>query len=63
VIQLTRTRRPAVDRRADRLVAMTGIAIALGFLCVALATMLLPVSDRLGIWLPGRCSSGKPAVS
>jgi hypothetical protein len=52
MIQLDRARRPAVDRRADRLVAMTGIAIALGFLCVALLTTLMPVADRVGVWLP-----------
>lgn len=54
MIQLERTRaqRPAVDRRADRLVAMTGIAIALGFLCAAALTALLPAASRLGSWLP-----------
>ena len=31
---------------------MTGIAIALGFLCLATATTLLPVADRFGVWLP-----------
>ena len=31
---------------------MTGIAIALAFLCLALASTLLPVGDRYGLWLP-----------
>ena len=48
MIQLTRTRRPAVDRRADRLVAMTGIAIALGFLCAAALSTLLPAPTHVG---------------
>jgi nitrite reductase (NO-forming) len=54
LIQLdgTRSRRAAVDRRADRLVAMAGIAIALGFLVLAALTALLPSADRAGLWLP-----------
>jgi len=54
MIQLgdTRPRRAAVDRRADRLVAMTAISLAVGFLALAVATALLPAADRVGLWLP-----------
>jgi len=54
MIQLTnaRPRRVAVDRRADRLVAMTAISLAVGFLALAVATALLPAADRVGLWLP-----------
>ena len=45
-------RRTAVDRRADRLVAMAAIALALAFLCAAAVTAFLPASLRLGTWLP-----------
>ncbi len=45
-------RRQAVDRRADRLVAVVAIAIALLYLCAALLTALLPASLRVGTWLP-----------
>jgi hypothetical protein len=54
VIELDRRglRRQAVDRRADRLVAVVAIAIALLYLCAALLTALLPASLRVGTWLP-----------
>lgn len=54
MIQLDRaqSRRPAVDRRADRTVAMVGIAIALLFLCAAVVSAFLPAADRVGSWLP-----------
>lgn len=42
----------AVDRRADRLVAMVGVGIALAFLSAAVAATLLSPSVRLGTWLP-----------
>jgi hypothetical protein len=41
-----------VDRRADRLVAVTGIALAIGFLLLALLSTFLPSADRSGLWLP-----------
>ena len=47
-----RARRTAVDRRADRLVAMAAIAAALAFLCAAAVAAFLPASLRLGTWLP-----------
>jgi hypothetical protein len=54
VIELDRRglRRQAVDRRADRLVAVVAIAIALLYLCAALLAALLPASLRVGTWLP-----------
>jgi nitrite reductase (NO-forming) len=54
MIELDRrhTTRGAVDRRADRLVAMTAISIALGFLVIAIASTALPVTTRDGLWLP-----------
>ncbi|MEA2027280.1 MAG: hypothetical protein U9O18_11360, partial [Chloroflexota bacterium] len=54
MIQLdsTRTRRAAVDRRADRLVAVTAISLAVGFLFLALVAAFLPAADRAGLWLP-----------
>ena len=45
-------RRPAVDRRADRLVAMTSIGVALGFLLAAVLAAALPTAERGGLWLP-----------
>jgi nitrite reductase (NO-forming) len=47
-----RTRRTAVDRRADRLVAVVAMAIALAFLCAAVVAAFLPTSLRVGSWLP-----------
>ena len=47
-----RARRTAVDRRADRLVAMAAIALALAFLCAAAVTAFLPATVRVGSWLP-----------
>ena len=45
-------RRAAVDRRADRLVAMVAISLALAFLVAAVVTAFLPASLRVGTWLP-----------
>lgn len=47
-----RRRAPAIDRSSDRLVAVTAIALAVGFLAAAAGTMVLPVADRRGAWLP-----------
>ncbi len=47
-----RSGRRAVDRRADRLVAMTSIAVAIGFLGAAAIALFLPAAQRLGVWLP-----------
>ena len=47
-----RSPRMAVDRRADRTVAMTAISLAIGFLVLAVLTAFLPVADRAGLWLP-----------
>jgi hypothetical protein len=51
-LDLGGVRRGAVDRRADRLVAVVAIAIALLYLCAALLAALLPASLRVGTWLP-----------
>jgi hypothetical protein len=45
-------RRPAVDRRADRLVAMTAISVAIGFLLLAVLSAFLPGTARADLWLP-----------
>jgi nitrite reductase (NO-forming) len=45
-------RRAAVDRRADRLVAVTAISVAIGFLLLAVLSAFLPGADRAGLWLP-----------
>jgi nitrite reductase (NO-forming) len=45
-------RRAAVDRRADRLVAMTAIGLAIGFLMLAVLSAFLPGVDRADLWLP-----------
>ena len=45
-------RRAAVDRRADRLVAMVAISLALAFLVAAVVAAFLPASLRVGTWLP-----------
>ncbi len=47
-----RARRTAVDRRADRLVAMASLVLALAFLCAATLATLLPPTTRVGTWLP-----------
>jgi hypothetical protein len=54
VIRLDRegARRGPVDRRADRLVAMAAIVIAVAYLVAAILAALLPAAQRLGIWLP-----------
>jgi len=54
VIQLSsnRSRRAAVDRRADRLVAVTAISFALGFALLAIVAAFLPAAERAGLWLP-----------
>lgn len=49
-LERARRRRPAVDRQADRLVAVTGIALAIGFLLLALLIAFLPSADRSGLW-------------
>ncbi len=46
------TRRQAVDRRADRVVAMTAIAAAMAFLVAAVLVAFLPSAERVGLWLP-----------
>lgn len=51
-VDRSRSRRPSVDRRADRLVAMAGIALALGFLALTLASAVLTPAQRYGVWLP-----------
>jgi hypothetical protein len=60
VIQLDRTptrrgalgARAAIDRRADRLVAMVAVIIALLYLCAAVLAAFLPAAARVGTWLP-----------
>jgi hypothetical protein len=60
VIQLDRTSTPrgamggraAIDRRADRLVAMIAVIIALLYLCAAILAAFLPAAARVGTWLP-----------
>jgi nitrite reductase (NO-forming) len=54
VISLDRgpAHRSGVDRRADRLVAMVAIALALGYLVAAVVAAFLPASLRVGAWLP-----------
>ena len=47
-----RRRGPAVDRSADRLVALGSIAISLGFLIAAVASVALPVAVGGSAWLP-----------
>lgn len=47
-----RARRTAVDRRADRLVAMASLVLALAFLGAATLATLLPAATRVGTWLP-----------
>ncbi len=44
--------RRAVDRHTDRLVAMTSIVVAIGFLGTAAIALFLPSAQRLGMWLP-----------
>jgi hypothetical protein len=46
------TRRGAVDRRADRLVAVVSVVVALAYLCAAVVAAFLPASLRIGAWLP-----------
>ncbi|HEX7472013.1 MAG TPA: hypothetical protein VF323_02945, partial [Candidatus Limnocylindrales bacterium] len=41
-----------VDRSSDRLVALGGIALAIGFLLAAVGAMFLPETARRGAWLP-----------
>ncbi len=43
---------PSIDRSADRIVAMTAIAVAIGFLVVASVALFLPSAVRHGAWLP-----------
>lgn len=45
-------RRRPIDRSDDRLVAMASIAIAIVYLCSAVAVALLPALQRAGLWLP-----------
>lgn len=46
-------RRPApVDRSGDRWVALGAIGLALAFLGMAIASLLVPVDARRGLWLP-----------
>ena len=45
-------RRQAIDRRADRVVAMTAIVGAMAFLVVAVLVAFLPSAERVGLWLP-----------
>lgn len=54
VIDLGAHRRPsvAIDRSSDRLVALSGIGLALLFITAALVTTALPSAFRLGLWLP-----------
>ena len=40
------------DRTSDRLVTLSAIVLAMGFLAAAAAATLLPVQTRLGAWLP-----------
>jgi hypothetical protein len=44
--------RRAVDRRADRLVAVSTVVIALAFLAAAVLATFLPADQRVGLWLP-----------
>ncbi len=46
------SRRRAVDRRADRVVAMTAITAAMAFLVAAVLVAFLPSAERVGLWLP-----------
>jgi nitrite reductase (NO-forming) len=52
-----------IDRSSDRLVAMAAIIIAVVFLVVAVFTMLLPVGDRRGLWLPLHLTMGAATVA
>ena len=51
-LDLAQPRRRPIDRSNDRLVAMAAIALAIAYLCAALAVALLPAQDRAGLWLP-----------
>ena len=51
-ITLGRAPGPPPNRSTDRLVALASIAVAAAFLAAALATFLLPVTARRGLWLP-----------
>lgn len=47
-----RRRAPSIDRSSDRVVVVTAIAIAVGFLVAAVVVMALPPTGRRGLWLP-----------
>jgi len=49
---LAARRRPLIDRSSDRLITLAAIALAGGFLLAAVLSLLLPVGERRGIWLP-----------
>ncbi len=49
---LATRRRPLIDRSSDRLITLAAIALAVGFLLAAVLSLLLPVGQRRGIWLP-----------
>jgi nitrite reductase (NO-forming) len=44
--------RPVVDRSSDRIVAMSAVAMAIAFLCVALVAVVLPLDAFSDDWLP-----------
>lgn len=44
--------RPSTGREADRRVTLVGLSLAAGFVGLALAAALVPVSVRRGVWLP-----------
>jgi hypothetical protein len=52
MVVLDRTRRVAVDRRADRLVAVVSVVLALLYLGAAVLAAFLPTTLRMGTWLP-----------
>ena len=49
---LPRRRAAPIDRSGDRIVALWSVACSIAFLAAALASLLLPVEVRRGLWLP-----------
>ena len=53
-----RRRATPIDRSSDRRVALAAIVIAVVFMVAAVATLILPVGDRRGVWLPLHLAMG-----
>ena len=51
-VSALRRRAQPIDRSSDRLVALSGIGIAVAFLAAAVLSALLPEGSRRGAWLP-----------